>query len=116
MSRERPLLMSGPLVRAVLDGRKSQTRRIVKGGPWARVFRDAMTDHTGDPDYFCLRADGTGTVVRFPYGQVGDRLWVREAWGGDDMCGVAYRADHPDWRRFQGSGEQPDGPWRPSIH
>jgi hypothetical protein len=53
---------------------------------------------------------------RCPYGVPGDRLWVRETWGGDDCSGYAYRADHPDWARFQGDGEQPDSAWRPSIH
>ena len=133
--RERPILMSGPLVRAVLDGRKIQTRRVVKGGPWERVFRDAMTDHTGDPDYLCLREGGTGTVVRSPYGQVGDRLWVRETWAplGDVLTEVmgrprVYRADADLVRDDSGDrdgwwcgdvfieGARQPWRWTPSIH
>lgn len=77
--RERPILFSGPMVRAILDGRKTQTRRVVKlpgytiderddGTPWP--WR--MSWAHGDPD-----GSEWGAC---PYGQPGDRLWVRETW------------------------------------
>lgn len=60
--KERPILFSAPMVRAILAGTKTQTRRAVK--PQPRIV-------DGAPDW---------KSVRSPYGQPGDRLWVREAW------------------------------------
>lgn len=97
--KTRPILFSGPMVRAIVEGRKTQTRRIVR-------LRE------GD-----LRAGRTGEVfagdeVRSPYGVAGDQLWVRETWGTITGNGIrtVYRAD----------GEQPMGldgkmVWNPSI-
>lgn len=68
MSKERPILFSGPMVRALLDGRKGQTRRIVKG-----VALDWLEPGMFTPDYVAKN-------YPCPYGQTGDRLWVREAW------------------------------------
>jgi hypothetical protein len=72
MSKERPILMSGPLVREILAGRKTVTRRPVKGAP--------VCDHVG---WGCIGGQGFGfifgdAVIRCPYGAQGDRLWVRE--------------------------------------
>ena len=63
-SKERPILFSGPMVRALLDGSKTQTRRIVKLG----------MDSCGDPIH------PTDPRLPCPYGQPGDRLWVKETW------------------------------------
>lgn len=67
--RERPILFSGPMVRAILDGRKTQTRRVAKGFlPWDEC----------------------------PYGLPGDRLWVRETYrSAIHGAGrkIVYRAD-----------------------
>lgn len=101
--KERPILFNGAMVRAILAGAKTQTRRVITA-EWARCL------DLDDPD------DRTSALEQCPYGKPGDRLWVRETWGGDSLCGYAYRADHPDWLRFHGDGEQPSGPWRPSIH
>jgi hypothetical protein len=111
--RERPILFSGPMVQAILEGRKTQTRRLVN----ARGFHDFEGDQDND-GWPLAPAKSTGCLARLPatYGTAGDRLWVRETWGGDILCGFAYRADHPDWPCFQGDGEQADSPWRPSIH
>lgn len=87
-SRERPILFSGPMVRALLDGRKTQTRRVVNPQP--------ATSSDG-------RACGP---IRCPYGAPGDTLWVRETWCSYMPGSVRYRADgHNDagWT------------WRPSI-
>lgn len=101
--RERPILFSGPMVRAILDGRKTQTRRAVKP-QWSadvdevserpaldRVLKCMVSGHSGEwgDDH------GLDEVRRCPYGQPGDRLWVRETFayvrhsqnyesGGDD--------------------------------
>ena len=60
---ERQILFSAPMVRAILNGTKTQTRRIVK--------------HSPDDDCPYLE---NKIATRCPYGQPGDRLWVREAW------------------------------------
>jgi hypothetical protein len=64
--KERPILFSGPMVRAILDGRKTQTRRVVKPQP--------------DPNESAWYQPGPGIFSMCPYGQSGDRLWVRETW------------------------------------
>jgi len=72
---ERPILFSGPMVRAILDGRKTQTRRVVK-------LRDPSgTYAVHDEDGFPLSMDDGGNWRgdRPPYGFPGDRLWVRES-------------------------------------
>ena len=68
--KERPILFSAPMVRAILEGRKSQTRRVLKGstefkGPYNPAYLEA---HRGAP--------GWKTIC--PYGVPGDRLWVKE--------------------------------------
>lgn len=76
MSKERPILFSGEMVRAILDGRKTQTRRIAK-------LRDPSgTYSTRDDDGWPVSMDEYGDWHRdsCPYGQPGDRLWVRETW------------------------------------
>ena len=80
---ERPILMSGEMVRAILDGRKTQTRRVVKPQP----------EHGLMPCHWCDKGWGTVTEpneygmqgcmcdgVRCPYGFPGDHLYVRETW------------------------------------
>lgn len=82
--KERPIPFSAPMVRAILAGIKTQTRRVVKPQPEA--------EHGGEPYWFVggyrawiyrrttdLLRKG-GNVLPCPYGQPGDRLWVREAW------------------------------------
>lgn len=75
---EKPILFSGPMVRAILDGRKTQTRRVVKPQPddvWPRpesAFRHPMG---GDTDGLRYGLDVIPAVC--PYGKPGDRLWCR---------------------------------------
>ncbi len=67
---ERPILFSGPMVRAILNGRKTQTRRVVKPGSLKPGVR-AMRWENYDANYLAL-------THACPYGVSGDRLWVRE--------------------------------------
>lgn len=78
--KERPILMSAPMVRAILEGRKTQTRRIVAGVHHHAVLRAYLSDTTRRlcEAVFSLGDDGEFRV-RCPYGFV-DRLWVRETW------------------------------------
>lgn len=71
--RELPIHFNGPMVRAILEGRKTQTRRIVK----PQHFRE---DHGEDASGQCISAGWYPDLRLCPYGQPGNRLWVREAW------------------------------------
>jgi hypothetical protein len=102
--RERPILFSAPMVRAILDGRKTVTRRTMKTQP-SEAWQPATYDdvHKMRDDDFVMRKgepvtigwgpsswDGEEAYVS-PYGQPGDLLWVREAWRApaslDDLSG-----------------------------
>lgn len=83
MTRERPILFSAPMVRALLAGTKTQTRRIEKA---------SFPLGWGKPDERALFVRGC------PYGVPGDRLWVRETWSPDHKdvypcIPVVYLAD-----------------------
>lgn len=114
-AKERPILFSGPMVRAILDGKKTQTRRIVKtpANDWPESY--ALGVHQGVWGIHEDVDDAEARVWRgrCPYGLVGDRLWVREAHyveraGYEDGSGrfILFRASEP---------EAPVGKWTPSI-
>ena len=110
---ERPIIFSTEMVRAILDGRKTQTRRAIKPQPKDANQRYDLPEWElwggGYPEH--------GKRVRCPYGQPGDRLWVRETWAVAPLA-IHYRAGN-DFKSF------PDEPrlydyastqgWRPSI-
>jgi hypothetical protein len=113
--KERPILFSGPMVRAILDGRKTQTRRVIKNQEWYNLKGEY--------------GDRLRSVDRCPYGTAGERLWVRETWTPDHAPFyphflVAYRADAGfDYERNErGETYSPEQKawfpyrWRPSIH
>jgi hypothetical protein len=110
--RERPILFSGPLVRAIIEGRKTQTRRYVKPQP-SGAFRSFGELPTCDCHPFGFH-DGDRRYPS-PYGGPGDRLYVKESWCvKGERLGVAtitpedchYRADDPDIRKVDGDGFQ----------
>lgn len=122
--KERPILFSGPMVRAILEGRKTQTRRVVK--PQPEMVEDRTTKPwEGCPATLLRLLEATGRDC--PYGQPGDRLWVREAFmyscagaeneRGYDDC-IEYRADFGKKIVFPGMphADDIDCKWRPSIH
>lgn len=132
--KERPILFSGAMVRAILEGRKTVTRRVVKPSLVDR-FDPPRGQADVDAGYpFVEFDDGYVSAVKIcPYGQPGDRLWVRETFGyvspdeyerALDECNIEYRADLPpgctdrpgQWPADECIGD-PDRPrWRPSIH
>lgn len=144
-AKERPILFSDRMVRAILDGPngpKTQTRRVITPQPiilnpnnpcgvsWAKTSRETI----------CTHIDGLHLLC--PYGRVGDRLWIREAWAINAICGsdvtVDYRASVSEImagaggrggrrtispptlptlkRPVHGEIGNTDGVWRPSIH
>ena len=109
-SRERPILFSGEMVRAILDGRKTQTRRVVKMPTALARIGCSLDTAVANGGFLSLRRDDDSIVnLACPYGYPGDdvvgqqasRLWVREAlerhsiWRRSVLCGdgVYYRAD-----------------------
>jgi hypothetical protein len=76
--KERPILFSAPMVRAILDGSKTQTRRVAKHPLAQAAVR--INSYKGQTEFDCILADDTGGIIQCPYGIPGDRLWVRETW------------------------------------
>lgn len=142
--KERPILFSGEMVRAILAGRKTQTRRIMRMTDEARLELSSPLAHV-DPQYGVfehssganvrIAVPGAGYWAHCPYGNVGDRLWVRETWYDDldresgdiperlddgRVAGIEYRASHNCANFEAGCPCNPDGDgnrseWRPSI-
>jgi len=99
--KERPILFSGPMVRAILAGRKTQTRRVVKPAPpeWC-----GEAHHRGAADWYLTESPIPFNAfdAKCPYGQPGDRLWVRENYRiklSDDRW-VNYPASGEHWQRW----------------
>ena len=126
---DRPILFSAPMVRAILEDRKTVTRRALKPQlptGWEFGLMEAgikigsiESPHPkrGKVGVFIRKETSPGAwvtdVIRCPYGKPGERLWVRETWAryniDQDNLSTAYRATTPDdWPA--------DGRWRPSIH
>lgn len=107
---ERPIIFSSEMVRALLDGRKTQTRRVIK--------TDADYNNLSfDGESLCEHGVSMGGdgwtfihITDCPYGQPGAHLWVRETWG--------YWGSFPDdgWVIYRADGDKAQQRWRPSIH
>ncbi len=142
MTKERPIIFSGPMVRAIIEGRKTQTRRVVKN-QGSLDFLGGSGDDRNDPSMWGWRVDGNGrdefvplaksewydSCARCPYGVPGDTLWVREGFSTDHRAfyphwGLVYRADRTvldsDIENGQvfshEAGKSFPFRWRPSIH
>ncbi len=134
---ERPILLSAPMVRAILAGTKTQTRRVMKPQFAADAVPAEMpaTDPIGgwvvgghSGLWWCDAAANPDDARRCPYGQPGDRLWVREAWdfipegdpGTPSCAGIRYWADAGYELRTPPSNYNPmlygKERVRPSIH
>jgi hypothetical protein len=130
--KERPIIFSGTMVRAILEGRKTQTRRIVKPQPeghhWERLpgykaFWTSLACSDGiwwKLNHRIPQNTDEERHFRCPYGQPGDRLWVRESF-------YACERDHwPDLPSVPANNgriyfhanfdRSAPGPLRPSIH
>lgn len=120
------------MVRALLDGRKTQTRRIMKPQP---IRVDGGVPFGDAPEWAC--AEPGSMMIRCPFGKTRDRLWVREAWCGEidattskliynndgNTYKTLYKADGKHVFLDDGDGgvkTNQDGseasPWKPSIH
>lgn len=106
--KERPILFSAPMVLALLAGTKTQTRRVGK------PVRHPDLGNLYDIGALVLEHEPQHVIDRAcPYGQPGDRLWVREAWHTVDGENAFYRADYA----ADHAGDRAHGiKWKPSIH
>jgi hypothetical protein len=118
MSQERPILFSGEMVRAILAGRKTQTRRVLKSQP-REIRYPGMSSKYG-PIWPMFFIEGKPFEnVHCPYGQPGDRLWVRETFRYFDDGDIFYKADFlqfgDDYIPVHADDEPEEWKWQPSI-
>lgn len=117
--KERPILFSSSMVRAILDGSKTMTRRIIR--PQPTHFNPAGTPRRVVPN------GGPSESICCPDGEPGDRLWVRETFSGphcmdaSDGCKAVPPSKWGDCSRiwYWADGNPTEGDWtrpRPSIH
>ncbi|MGH8790622.1 MAG: hypothetical protein ACREYA_36915 [Cupriavidus necator] len=132
MTKERPILFSGAMVRAILDGRKTQTRRIIKLPPAPETLgtwepttigggTSTFADGTPGPEMAAIWHTRTGATLACRHGHAGDRLWVRETWAQPaalDPGPTVYRSDYPACvpRGFENIPPAEAITWKPSIH
>ena len=130
-----PIIFSAPMVRALLDGKKTQTRRVVKPQPEIYSGYETLGDFS-DPGWVLEWKEFDALTPKelahhCPYGKPGDLLWVRETWQlhslATDLGKIVYRASenssHTEFHRMVpvekigGIGAKPfqEG-WRSSIH
>ncbi|WP_434058157.1 hypothetical protein [Enterobacter kobei] len=137
--KERGMIFNGEMVRAILDGRKTQTRRIMKVQPSdgfhpthngcdldlnAHWYTPGVVDKNGylqpaKKDVFGVADENEGYTC--PFGAVGDRIWVRETWaeagaGAPDL--KLYRANYPEHvpTHYENVPPADEIRWTPSIH
>lgn len=127
--KQYPILFSTAMVQAILAGRKTRTRRIMKPqvelcnhkaftyAPWKDDPTKFVESFSDKGFWYCqLCGNGTGNSnefkgIKFPYGQVGDVLWVRETW-----CIIPHGPDSFGPYLYKSMGDEPYGKWKPSIH
>ena len=137
--QERPILFSAPMVRAILEGRKTQTRRVVRranslvnGGhanaiSWSRlnfaaseIFADAGPSPAGNPGPYLHvpRPDDDTRHRVYPKAQCAARLWVRETWRpfGDRPCSECVGPGNVMYAASADEAELAIFKFRPSIY
>jgi len=129
-TKERPILFSAPMVRAILAGTKTQTRRVFKVNGQPITSADESIQQWEDGSFHYESANALSGLYLCPYGQPGDRLWVREAWADlSDTHGQPWERRNPEtglyergrspfpWYRADGQrpeigdGRTPAAPW-----
>lgn len=132
---ERPILFSGPMVRAILDGKKTQTRRVLSPQPMTPVARFALVgtggksqaawfgarDAIGNPVMaFAVGKHSVKDDARCPYGEPGSTLWVRERFSFRDHGPIGDPDLDTSECWYWADGNEPThGNWskpKPSIH
>ena len=128
--KERPILFNAEMVNAILSGRKTQTRRVIKGCPDVQHgWYPDRYNNSEEWTFWGPRGSGdagrcTLPFVKCPFGEIGDRLWVRETFGfeirsvgGSPHEQIVYSASKPDAvRLYDCNGNPYPMKWTPSIH
>ncbi|HID2075388.1 TPA: morphogenetic protein [Klebsiella oxytoca] len=132
--KERGMIFNGEMVRAILDGRKTQTRRIIKPQPEATLSGSLSGKWSSRPLNGLLLPKIEDIAIHCPFGVVGDRIWVRETFQGplfdydlmDSYCKdptpfekpefCVYKADGVPAPEFYDADDELHCCWRPSIH
>lgn len=123
-TKERPILFSGEMVRAILEGRKTQTRRVLRTQPLDVI--PYQGELAGQRWVGLMQRDpNKGLIFKCKYGQAGDRLWVRETWQAQNGMGKWWHEWPADDRTSENwAWTNPVVPaydltpprWLPSIH
>lgn len=132
-AKEHPILFTGEMVRAILDGRKTQTRRVMPWQFWCEDSEAWYVRAKDGGDLFSMAEVAADLPCR--YGNPGDRLWVRETWQAWSRTSIEYDEWEPitpdvrgvPWAEWVEQNGRPDaieyratsestGPWTPSIH
>jgi len=117
--KERSIIMCAEDVIATLEGRKTQTRRVIKPQPLKIIYCGRKVGRPKEEyDWKKLATPKKDLVKACPYGQVGNRLWVRESYTLTNYKNPVYRADFKDkdgmfWSRV--AIDPKDVKWYPSI-
>lgn len=120
MTKEKPILFSGEMVRAILDGRKTQTRRVIKPRPdegWhpeVGIYNPTRVDRNGEEypgaEVYGASDENEGQIC--PFGQPGHRLWVREScWaysGLEPFPSGFVIPPNPHMQHFYGYDDHPE--------
>ncbi|MHB0392821.1 morphogenetic protein [Klebsiella pneumoniae] len=132
--KERGMIFNAEMVRALLSGRKTQTRRIIKPQPEATLSGSLSGKWLSRPLNGLLLPKIEDIAIHCPFGVVGDRIWVRETFQGplfdydlmDSYCKdptpfekpefCVYKADGVPAPEFYDADDELHCCWRPSIH
>jgi hypothetical protein len=126
--KERPILFQGAMVRALLAGTKTQTRRVVKWRglePGLNLQFSGLSVERSGSNFVLSSPTRTSHAYRSvpqpcPYGQPGDRLWVRETWAYHVHAQAAMRDEDGPWVYAADGAPALQmrlcDRWRPSIH
>ncbi|MFH2432079.1 ASCH domain-containing protein [Citrobacter freundii] len=114
---ERGMIFNSEMVRAILDGRKTQTRRIIKLSHERGMLNPVIKGRNGEITSVSCRL----APLLCPFGQPEDRIWVRETWaeaGASAPDLKLYRANYPDHvpSHYENVPPVDEIRWKPSIH
>ncbi len=116
--KERGMIFNAEMVRAILDGRKTQTRRIMKNQPAGDYPDTPALIRNVDGGFQWYGHYGESSIFNCPFGAVGDHIWVRETWaqlGNEDGCPIDWndnlvKGGGPEAARiYRASCEQKEG-------
>jgi len=115
--KERGIIFNTDMVKAVLEDRKTQTRRVIKPQPMGSLIQDEenaliWADCVTQPSTPNSPPEGLEVdYYKCPYGKVGDRLWVKETWAWSGMNRIEYKAFPADGKDFRSVDR-----WKPAHH